>query len=96
MSQVIVTEDKLSERRSSSREQEQKIDINTIHTRWHKNDIAPHDLMVRRIAFVVFLPLFIFWGLLVFAMSVAVFFFSSLMKLLGAMVPARHKAEVSK
>jgi hypothetical protein len=96
VSQVIIIEDKLSERRSSSREQEQKIDINTVHRGWHKNDIAPRALMVRKIAFVIFLPIFLFWSLLVLAITVAVFFFTSILKLLGAMVPVRHKTDVLK
>jgi hypothetical protein len=87
LSQVIVTNDQLKDRRESSRKQESQIDTASFAKRWQLNNIAQHDSQVRQIVLVVFAPLFALWAVLMLGLSFAVGLFSILMRTLGKLVP---------
>ncbi len=63
MSQVILVNDNLKDKRLRSRQQEQKIDRTSQFNHWRKNDITkPNPLL--RLAGLVFVPVVAFWSLL--------------------------------
>ncbi len=87
MSQVIVTHDKLSERREASRKQERMIDTDSGVKKWQLSDIVKGDASFRKFLLLALSPILAFWGILMIGVSFSVGLFSFIMKALGSLIP---------
>jgi hypothetical protein len=87
VSQVIVTQDNLSERREASRKQERMIDTDSGVKKWQLGDIVKGDPGFRKFLLVALSPLFAFWGILMIGVSFALGLFSFIMRVLGSLIP---------
>ncbi len=63
MSQVIVIDDELKQKRDKSAEQEHRIDIEGQFAHWKRSDITGKDLVATAIGFAV-LPIVALWAFL--------------------------------
>lgn len=85
MSQVIVTNDRLKERRERSAQQERKIARDEMFQRWKRNDITKRGPMMR-VWGIVFLPPLAVWYVLAALIGVASWLARGIFKALGQMV----------
>ena len=63
MSQVIVTQDRLRQRREASGQQERTIEREAEFAKWRRSDITGRDPVAAAVGFAV-LPIVALWGLL--------------------------------
>lgn len=85
MSQVVVIEDSLKERRDKSKKQEDQINREDMFKRWRKNDITGKDFVAMTIG-IVAIPLFVCWAIILGLISLIVWGFKYLMLGIGAIV----------
>ncbi len=85
MSQVIVTEDVLSDKRNISRAQEEKISQDSRIGKWSKSDISGKDPLAT-IAGIAFLPILAVWAGILFMMMVMMTCLRYLFKGLGLII----------
>ena len=90
MSQVVVTEDKLSERRQASRLQESRIEREASFAKWRRSDISGRD-PVAFLAGLAFAPIAIIWT--VFTLIIAAIFsvFKFIFRALGGLLGSQSK-----
>lgn len=82
MSQVIVTNDKLNQKRKLSADQEHKIDRDGMFTRWRRNDITGRDPLTNLIGFAV-LPIWALWTALTALIFAVIWVLEQVFKVLG-------------
>jgi hypothetical protein len=85
VSQVVVTEDKLSSRRQESRIQEHRITQDPRLAKWRMNDISGKD-PVAMVLGIAFLPILAAWSGLLAVMMLMLTFLRYLFKGLGMMI----------
>ena len=85
MSQVVVTEDKLSKKRQESRAQEQRITQDPRLAKWRLNDISGKD-PVAMVLGIAFLPILAAWSGLLAIMMLMLTFLRYLFKGLGMII----------
>ena len=88
MSQVVVTEDNLSERRQASKLQESRIEREASFAKWRRSDISGRD-PIAFLAGLAFAPIAAIWT--VFALVIAVIFsvFKVIFKAIGSLIGNR-------
>ena len=85
MSQVIVTEDSLADKRRASAEQEQKIDVSSRFKQWRRSDITGRDLFATAVGLAVLPPL-AFWFFLGSLATAIMYAVRYVLKALGGVV----------
>jgi hypothetical protein len=70
MSIVIVTKDQLNQKRDFTRNQEQHIDKEQMFQKWRLSDVTKPSLVLKVIG-MAFMPIVIFWGVLMVGVSFA-------------------------
>lgn len=85
MSQVIVTNDKLSERRRNSRDQELRINKEDRFAVWRRSDVTKPDAFQRALGFAV-LPILGLWAGLCALIAAVAFLVRSIFKILGSLL----------
>lgn len=88
MSQVIVEEDGLAEKRQRSKQQERKIDTVSAFTKWQKGG-EQGQAFIARAAGVAMLPVAAFWGLLYFVGTFVITVFARIFDFLGSLKDKR-------
>jgi hypothetical protein len=83
LSQVIVTDDKLKQKREKSAEQELRIDREGQFQRWRRNDITGKDMVATAIGFAA-LPVVGLWAFLTAMIAAMLTLCQYLFKVLGA------------
>jgi len=63
LSQVVVTDDKLKDKRDQSREQERRIDVRSVTKKWLRSDISGRDPIATAVGIAV-LPIVAIWSFL--------------------------------
>lgn len=89
MSQVIVTNDKLNEKRLNSRKQELNIKKEDKFTRWRRDDVTKSDALQRFIGLVV-TPILALWAGLCLIIAAVGFVLQAIFKILGKLTGGRH------
>ena len=86
MSQVIVTQDKLLDKRQRSREQEKHIETNEQFAKWRRSDVTGPDLFRKTVGMAV-MPILGLWaivgGIMAAALGLLRWIFKSLGRLIG-------------
>ena len=85
LSQVIVTNDALSQKREKSREQERRISREDSFQHWRRSDITGHDGFKAMVGYGV-VPILALWGLLAGLGAVVLDILNVIFKVLGRMV----------
>jgi hypothetical protein len=91
MSQVIVTEDNLNDKRARSREQEHNIDRDSYLGRWKKATDATKPSFAAAAIGIAALPIIGFWAFILFLMSICLTAFVGIMRGLGMIFSAFRK-----
>jgi hypothetical protein len=87
VSQVIVTNDNLNSKRSKTREQELRINVDPVRKDQRLWDITKHDASFRKVFLLALSPLIAFWSLIMIPAGVVTWLFSHAMRLLGIVTP---------
>lgn len=91
MSQVVVTEDSYRKARAASYVQEQKILTEAEFKPWQKSDVTKMYGILRAVFTPVLVPIFLFWGLLMAGLGLAVVLVARVMQLLGKIFGGSRK-----
>ncbi len=86
MSQVIVTDDLLKQKRESTRAQEAKISREEMFTRWRKSNIVGKKDPVKFVITLALLPVLALWALLTGFIYVVIAICEGIFKVLGKLV----------
>lgn len=90
MSQVIVEQDSLARRRSTTRDQEHKIETEAGHVKWQKT--GTFGLVgIARATGILVLPIVAFWALLFAGLALMVAVLSQIFRLLGLLLGQRRQ-----
>ena len=90
MSQVIVTEDNLKQRRQKSAESERKIDSEGAMSQWRMSDVTGFDPVAAAVGLAV-LPVALSWYIIGGLVKLAIYVAISISRLVGALI-GRTKA----
>ena len=90
MSQVVVTNDKLKDRRSKTRDEESKIQVDNLRKSWIKSDITTHDSKMRTVASIALAPIIAIFGALTAAVAIVIGGFSMVMKAVGNLLGSKN------
>lgn len=90
MSQVVVTEDSLKQRRLRSGEQERQIDRESQFKKWQLSDITGFDPIAALVGVAV-LPVVAIWYVLSFLVRIAVYIGIGFSRALGALIGPMKK-----
>lgn len=85
MSQVIVTNDKLTDKRQKSRDQERKIKVEDMFARWRRDDVTKPDPFKKMVGLAV-TPVLAIWAALCALMAGVMFVTRSIFKGLGRVI----------
>ena len=91
MSQVIVTEDNLKEKRAKTAEQERNIDRDSYLTKWKKSTDATKFNPAIAVIGVVVLPIVGFWAFILLLLSTCLTVFVGIMRGLGMLLSSFRK-----
>jgi hypothetical protein len=90
MSQVVVTEDNLKQRRLRSGEQEKRIDREGQFRKWLKSDITGFDPIAAVVGLAV-LPVVAIWYILSTIVKVAIFVSIGFSRMIGTLLSSRKE-----
>jgi len=85
LSQVIVTNDALKQRRAKSREQEHQISRDESFEHWRRSDITGHDRFKAMVGYAV-VPVLVLWGVLAGLGAIVLDILNVIFKVLGRIV----------
>ncbi len=88
MSQVIVTNDNLKEKRTQSSEQEHQIDRDAVVMRWRLSSVTGKSPVLAVIG-LLFLPVALFWGFLLLLIGLVVAVIRLAFAFMGTIWPRR-------
>jgi len=87
VSQVIVTNDNLKNKRAQSREQERRINVDPVRKDQRLWDITKYDALFRKVFLIALSPLIAFWSLIMIPAGIVTWLFSQAMRILGIVTP---------
>jgi len=87
VSQVIVTNDNLKNKRAQSREQERRINVDPVRKDQRLWDITKYDALFRKVFLIALSPLIAFWSLIMIPAGIVAWLFSQAMRILGIVTP---------
>jgi hypothetical protein len=90
MSQVIITEDKLTARRQKSAESERKIDIEGAMSRWRMSNVTGFDPVAAAVGIAV-MPIAFIWFLIGSLVKLAIYISISVSRFVGALIGRSKK-----
>jgi hypothetical protein len=85
LSQVIVTEDHLIDRRQLTKDQEERIDTDSEFRNWQRSDVTKTDAF-ERLAGIVFLPIAAIWAAMTFAIWLTTKVVGGVFNLIGKLI----------
>lgn len=89
MSQVIVTQDNLLDRRQRSREQERHIDTDAQFVKWKRSDVTGPDVFRKTVGLAV-MPVLGLWAICGGIMAAALGLLRSIFRALGHALGGKH------